>query len=130
MHEKYGPIVRINPEEVHIIDGDFYDEIYTGFSRKRDKWTFFTNQSGLPDSAFGTPGHDLHRVRRATLNPYFSMSKVRSLQPRIEEVLDKLMVRFNEFQESEEPMSASLAYAALTNGMPRCSRTPFDLLRC
>jgi cytochrome P450 len=121
MHEKYGPIVRINPEEVHIQDADFYDEIYTGASRKRDKWTFFTNQSGLPDSAFGTPGHDLHRKRRAALNPYFSKAKVRSLQPRIEEVLDKLMGRFEGFQKSGEPMTISLAYAALTNGMTNTS---------
>ncbi|OCK79494.1 cytochrome P450 [Lepidopterella palustris CBS 459.81] len=115
MHKKYGPIVRINPEEVHFQDADYYDEIYTGATRKRDKWTFFTNQSGLPESAFGTPGHEQHRMRRGAMNPYFSKAKVRSLQPRIEEVLNKLMCRFQEFQMSEEPMVVSLAYAALTN---------------
>ncbi|KAF2494452.1 oxoglutarate/iron-dependent oxygenase [Lophium mytilinum] len=115
MHEKYGSIIRINPEEVHIQDADYYDEVYTGATRKRDKWTFFTNSSGLPEAAFGTPGHDMHRMRRAAMNPYFSKSKVRSLQPRITEVLDKLMGRFRDFQESEEPMVISLAYAALTN---------------
>jgi cytochrome P450 len=117
MHEKYGPIVRINPEEVHVQDADFYDEIYAGASRKRDKWTFFTNSNGMPNAAFSTPDHDLHRKRRAALNPYFSKAKVRSLQPRIEEVLDKLMGRFEEFQQSGDAMTISLAYAALTNGI-------------
>jgi cytochrome P450 len=117
MHEKYGPIVRINPEEVHVQDADFYDEIYSGATRKRDKWTFFTQSSGMPHAAFATDDHDLHRRRRAALNPYFSKAKVRSLQPRIEEALDKLMGRFDGFQQSGEPMTVSLAYAALTNGM-------------
>ncbi|KIW31219.1 uncharacterized protein PV07_02885 [Cladophialophora immunda] len=115
MHEQYGPIVRINPEEVHIQDPDFYDQVYAGSTHKRNKWTFFTNQSGLPQSAFGTPDHNLHRMRRAALNPYFSKAKVRILQPRIESRLDNLLARFRQFRESGDPMTVSLAYAALTN---------------
>jgi cytochrome P450 len=116
LHQKYGPIIRINPEEVHIQDAHFYDEIYAGATRKRDKFNFFTRHAGLPEAAFTTNDHDLHRLRRSALNPFFSKVKVRSLQPRIEERLNRLMERFQEFKESGEPMSASLAYAALTNG--------------
>ncbi|KAF4844854.1 Cytochrome P450 monooxygenase sdnE [Colletotrichum siamense] len=36
MHEKYGPIVRVNPYEPHIIDHEFYDELYSS-NRKSDK---------------------------------------------------------------------------------------------
>lgn len=28
LHKKYGPILRVNPEEVHIADPDFLGEIY------------------------------------------------------------------------------------------------------
>ncbi|KAL6245379.1 hypothetical protein RBB50_007378 [Rhinocladiella similis] len=115
MHEQYGPIVRINPEEVHIQDPKYYDQVYSGPTHKRNKWTFFTNQSGLPQSAFGTPDHNLHRMRRGAMNPYFSKAKVRVLQSRIESSLSNLLVRFSEFQESGKPMTISLAYAALTN---------------
>ncbi|OCT53733.1 Trichodiene oxygenase [Cladophialophora carrionii] len=115
LHERYGPILRINPEEVHINDADYYDQVYAGSTHKRNKWTFFTNSSGLPQSAFGTPDHNLHRMRRAALNPYFSKAKVRVLQPRIQSSLDNLMARFREFQQSGEPMTVSLAYAALAN---------------
>ncbi|CAG8901783.1 unnamed protein product [Penicillium egyptiacum] len=37
LHEIYGPVVRINPNHIHIHDPDYFDEIYTGGRRKRDR---------------------------------------------------------------------------------------------
>lgn len=90
--------------------------MYAGPTRKRNKWSFFTNQSGLQQAAFATDDHNLHRLRRGALNPYFSKAKVRNLQGRIESGLDNLLMRFDEFAVSGDPMTVSLAYAALTNG--------------
>lgn len=116
LHKKYGPVIRINPEEVHISDPDFYDVIYTGPTQKRDKWAWFCNQFGIPDSAFASVKHEVHRMRRNALNPFFSKAKVRSLQPLIEQVAHNLVSRFEGFKESGDHFKLSLAYAALTNG--------------
>jgi cytochrome P450 len=116
MHEKYGPIVRINPYEIHIETPGYYDEIYAGGGKKRDKWDWFTNQFGIPESTFATASHEKHRMRRVALNPFFSTASVRRLQPMIEERLEKFLGRFADFQKSGEPMTVSLGYAAFTGG--------------
>lgn len=46
MHKQYGPIIRINPYEVHINDPDFHPHLYPTSSRRRDRWAFFTKQFG------------------------------------------------------------------------------------
>ena len=44
LHQEYGPIVRINPYELHIIDPNFYDELYVGHSkRKSDVWSWIVS---------------------------------------------------------------------------------------
>ena len=69
-----------------------------------------------PDAAFSTNDHDLHRMRRSGLNPFFSKTSVRRLQPLIQERLDKLLERMKGFQISGEPLKISLAYVAMANG--------------
>ena len=38
-----GPIVRINPYEIHINDPEYIDEVYAGASKKRDKYRWVGN---------------------------------------------------------------------------------------
>ncbi|KUI73941.1 Trichodiene oxygenase [Cytospora mali] len=116
LHNKYGPIIRINPVEVHVADKDFFHELYTGPSRRRDKGEFYAKQFGADDSVFSAVDHDLHRIRRAALNPFFSASNVRKLQGVIEEQVDNVLMRFVEQASApQEPLDLVVVFAAFTN---------------
>lgn len=87
LHDKYGPVLRINPHEIHIRDPSYYDTVYGGPLNKKDRLPSFT-QTGLPLSSFETAPHGLHRERRKLLSPFLSTQSVTALQPVIQEKVD------------------------------------------
>ncbi|KAJ5491962.1 Cytochrome P450 [Penicillium expansum] len=114
MHEKYGPIVRINPREIHIKDSAYYDEIHASASRKRSKDPKYAIAFGAPNSLVGTITHDHHRFRRGLLNNYFSKRSVVDLGPSIHDKVDKLVARFEQAHQAGDVLHLELAFAALT----------------
>lgn len=107
-----GPIVRINPHELHINDPDFFDELYAG--GKRDKYQWWVNVAGAPGSGFATVGHDLHRLRRGALSPFFSKRSVTQLEPVIKQKIEKLSKRFETASKTGEVIRLDAAFMALT----------------
>ncbi|KAL9624297.1 MAG: hypothetical protein Q9160_001544 [Pyrenula sp. 1 TL-2023] len=91
MHEKYGPIVRITPHEIHIDDPHFYESIYTSSAKRVDKYDWWVKLGGAPGSAWATVDHNLHRIRRGALNPFFSKRSVLQLEHIIQEKIDKFV---------------------------------------
>lgn len=110
-----GPIVRIRPDVIHINDPDFIDQLYAGASKRRDKYKIACNGFATPGAALGTIDHDLHRSRRAALNPFFSKQSVRRLEPIVQEALGKVLDRFSQHAKTGSPISVSLLYSALTS---------------
>ncbi|KAH8594870.1 cytochrome P450 [Bisporella sp. PMI_857] len=117
LHKQYGPIIRISPWELHISDPDFYETIYASSAslRRTNKYSWFTKSFGMDGSIFATAEHDLHRLRRAALAPFFSMASVRRLQPVLQERVDVLMQRLKGFKDTGEVLMASWMFAAFTN---------------
>lgn len=69
---------------------------------------------GNTTSMFGTVSHDLHRVRRNALNPFFSKQAISRMEPLIRDLIEKLCVRFESCRSTGEPVNTLDAYAALT----------------
>jgi hypothetical protein len=88
-----GPIVRINPNEVHIDDPQFYPTIYSGGTRKVNKDVSTVAGFAVPNSAAATVGHAHHRSRRGYMNPYFSKRSIISMEPMIHEHISALCSR-------------------------------------
>lgn len=111
-----GPIIRINPYELHISDPDYYDVLYasSGSRTRRDKYEWSAKMFGNSGSTFSTAQHEPHRLRRAPLSPFFSRQSVPRLEPAIHAAISKLRTRFEVFRRSKEPVSLEHAYVALT----------------
>ncbi|KAL7927023.1 benzoate 4-monooxygenase cytochrome P450 [Trichoderma austrokoningii] len=115
MHQKYGPIIRINPREVHISDPAFYDEIYASSSRKREKDPKFVATYALPGSMISSITHEAHHLRRGILKDFFSRRSVLELSDFINERIQALMTRLDEFRVAQSTVSIDDAVAALTS---------------
>ena len=114
-----GPIIRISPEELHVRDPDWFDELMTGPARPRDKSETFAGRSGK-ESIFGTVPHDLHRLRRAALNPFFSKRSITAIEPLIQSKVDLLCAALGEYapdgkddQRAGKAVELGVAYMSL-----------------
>lgn len=89
LHQRYGPVVRISPNEVHINSPDFYNTLYAGPTRRRHKDSWFLS-SMAPGTSFAAANFDHHRLRRGALSPFFSKQAIRALEPVINEKMHLL----------------------------------------
>ncbi|TVY18530.1 Cytochrome P450 monooxygenase SAT11 [Lachnellula arida] len=125
LHEQYGPIIGINPWELHVNDPDFYDELYAGGGARRDKHVLLTGAFGNPESMIGTISHNKHRQRRAPLNKFFSRANITRLEPLIQSAVDTLCSRVRDFQKEKRQVLISSGWSCFTNDV--VSEYAFDI---
>lgn len=111
LHKQYEPIVRITPDEIHILDSDFWETIYTKAGRV-DKYDYMSVRFGNDTSVFTTAPDSLHRVRCAALTPFFSRQRIIDLQSSIHEKLDLLAKKVMEYKKNHVPMTSNRGYMA------------------
>jgi len=115
MHRKYGPVVRVNPDEVHFDDPDFIDTLFPLYGRRTDKPIQIGKRTGTPDSLVTTVDHDVHRRRRNAVNAFFSNNSIRRLEPILQERLRTLLGRIRSSSEQHEALEMHPIFRACTN---------------
>ncbi|KNG90313.1 benzoate 4-monooxygenase cytochrome P450 [Aspergillus nomiae NRRL 13137] len=113
LHQKYGPVVRINPRELHVNDPYYYEQIYAGSSRVREKDPRFIGVFTTPLPMVATVGHEHHRLRRSLLSSYFSRRSLKKAESVIEQKVDRVLFRFRSAFESQAVMPLHRVFAAL-----------------
>jgi cytochrome P450 len=109
-------VVRIRPDEIHVADPNFHAVLYAGGQERRDKVLKNARQFGAPDSVLAAVHHELHRMRRATLSPFFSKASVYRLEPVIQDKVDEMVERLEGFRASRQPIPVFEMFTAFTNG--------------
>ena len=108
-----GPIVRINPHEIHIDDPDFYHAFYTS-SRKLKKYSWYYNVPGVREVSFGTEDHNVHRQRVSAYKDLFSIKSLLVFYPIITANVTKLCKKLDQHAEARLPINLSHEYRVLT----------------
>lgn len=116
LHERYGPIVRITPWEIHIKDPDYYGTVYAGPGKHRNKDPWFSFIS-FPQSIFSTNGHELHRARRKVIAQFFKKNAVAATEPLIRENTEALCKHFSSACETRQPLELHAGFYSFTSDM-------------
>ncbi|KAI8712413.1 hypothetical protein NCS52_01339400 [Fusarium sp. LHS14.1] len=115
MHRKYGPIVRTRPDTIHVNDPAFIEKLYSQSPKhRRERHSTILGTMQVDGSILATKDHDLHRRRRAALNPFFSSQNVRRLSPVINDILFNLLRRMEGWAKAGGPVKLNSAYRAAT----------------
>ncbi|KAJ5626998.1 benzoate 4-monooxygenase cytochrome P450 [Penicillium herquei] len=114
LHRKYGPVVRINPNEVHIDDPHFFDQVFNQTNGRADKPINVAEAFGPFSGILATPSHELHRLRRSAVNPFFSKKSVNDLVPVMWRPIVMLLERLRNASVTGEVLNMKYFYAAVT----------------
>lgn len=78
LHDIYGPVVRIAPNELSFISPEAWDDIYSGKPFALERGAIFYGVMG--QNTFLSAGNDAHARMRKVLSPAFRPSAVRSYE--------------------------------------------------
>uniref|UniRef100_A0A0D2XPL1 Uncharacterized protein n=1 Tax=Fusarium oxysporum (strain Fo5176) TaxID=660025 RepID=A0A0D2XPL1_FUSOF len=104
LHERYGPIVRMSPNRVHINDPNFYHKVYsTGnkFFKEPAMFRFARELDALPfimDPA-------ARKVRRGIVNPMFSPRAIKDFSPLALQIIKGALKKIGDSYETGKPVS-------------------------
>nr|AAS89997.1 CypA [Aspergillus flavus] len=117
LHRKYGPVVRFNPNEVHIQDSQYYHHIYAGRAKKQDKDPGFPAVPLFPGVTVTTIKHNHHRLRRGIIKSFFSKQYVTGLEHVIQSKVNLLASRLTEAYRHGTVLDLKYVFAALTSDL-------------
>lgn len=109
--------MRIGPNEVHILDAEYYEKLYAQTNNKVDKYTYFYSMLGNPEATFPTINAEVHRLRRGALNPFFSVAAIAKIEPNIMAIVNRLADRMATCADKDEVIPLFYAYRCMTVDM-------------
>ncbi|KAJ0356209.1 hypothetical protein COL154_011029, partial [Colletotrichum chrysophilum] len=93
-------------------DPSYFDTLYTRAGR-RDKYDFMAGRFGFSTDSFSTSPHELHKIRRKALSPFFAASKIVEFESVIKTKVDDLCRKLAASADGEV-VKLDRAFVALT----------------
>lgn len=100
-YQSTGPVVRITPDEVHLSDPANYDVMYSVGSKYAKSMAYY-GALGAGYSTFVSSTAEVHKPRRAKLDPFFSRRMVLKLEYLVQARAEKLnLIIASKFSENQ-----------------------------
>ncbi|KAG9242947.1 cytochrome P450 [Calycina marina] len=96
MHEEYGPVLRIGPNEISVNDPWFHEQVYATHPEVRNKIPMIANILGTTEGTFGSIDHHMHRKRKAACSVFFSDSNIVKAEPMLRRHVENFSNRLKE----------------------------------
>lgn len=112
-HDKYGPVIRIEPNHLHIRDIEAYNQVYkmgTKFNKDPSIYDFAFSKGSLINemNVKAARGH------RDMYAPYFTRNAILNLEFVIRENLSTFLLRIDELAQKGSTIDLNLAFRCLT----------------
>lgn len=114
LHSQYGPMLRITPDEVQVNDAEFFDKLYVSGAAKRHRWDRASTGGTFPGAISSACSHDLHRIRRNSLNNFFSKAAILRLAQPLQARTASLCQTLEDAAGSGEAVSVNDTMSKLT----------------
>ncbi|KAI1129410.1 cytochrome P450 [Nemania abortiva] len=108
LHTRYGPIIRISPHELHVIDPAFYNTLYR-MDGRWDKYSWTYDAFGAKRSTIFISDHNVHKMRRSAIAPFFSKPRVADHQDLLRRNIDKLCQRTSKLAGNTFNLGAAIS---------------------
>ncbi|KAF2963896.1 hypothetical protein GQX73_g9664 [Xylaria multiplex] len=112
LHRKYGPVVRISPNEVSVVSPDLTKTIYSHHKGtvKTDWYNVWSTMGGGVEQTgiFHSTDPKEHGFLRKRVSTVYSLSSIISLEPKVQGVMNSLWEKLDEFEQKKEPVNISL----------------------
>ncbi|KAF9259803.1 cytochrome P450 [Marasmius fiardii PR-910] len=112
LHEIYGPVVRIGPNELHFSDPTAYADIYTSTPlHLKDPHMYDT--FAIPPSSFSETDPREHNIVKSLTSAFFSRKAILGVEHIIQEQIDKLISQLLKYHRST-PADMDKAFRSAT----------------
>ena len=105
LHEKYGPVLRIGPDEVTFADPDAYQDILqirADHQQFLKDPTWWNKQDGQDENLITANNPDVHARMRKMLVPAFTVRALRAQEPIVQRYVNLLIERLSEHTVKNE----------------------------
>ncbi|OJJ70134.1 hypothetical protein ASPBRDRAFT_45449 [Aspergillus brasiliensis CBS 101740] len=114
MHQCYGPIIQVSPDELHISDPSYHKQLFVmGGARKTDLYPASYRGTPYEDFTEIIKTHNVHRLVRAPIDKYFSRASMMAAEPQVVNCIKRFTSRLGEFKDTGKPVNLSYALLSL-----------------